>query len=242
MKNSLRYPVSLVVLLAFLTLGASEGAEVGDADLTVEAAPPRSDSPTVEEPDDPEARTEESSVNGVSTAEVWPGRQVEGRVAARDGVGSLTSKGFTLVTYFYRLECDSGYMGDICRSRPIHQIIYIWQPPPGTSVADAIAIVGVQPVYEYQPPGAFSNDGSVPPERMITWPLPSADANYDLKINILDMIFVRNRLGQDPESGDNWKADVHPDGSIDILDMLLVRYYLNNNFEGRTWYPDEYPW
>lgn len=45
----------------------------------------------------------------------------------------------------------------------------------------------------------------------------------DGKINILDMIFVRNCLGQDPSSGHNACADMNHDGKINILDLLLVR-------------------
>jgi len=37
------------------------------------------------------------------------------------------------------------------------------------------------------------------------------------------MIFIRNRLSNDPASGDNWQADVNEDGTINILDMIVVR-------------------
>ncbi|HUW32250.1 MAG TPA: dockerin type I domain-containing protein [Planctomycetota bacterium] len=46
-------------------------------------------------------------------------------------------------------------------------------------------------------------------------------------VNILDLIFVRNKLGQPVESGDNWKADVNRDGRINVLDMIRVRAKLN---------------
>ena len=49
------------------------------------------------------------------------------------------------------------------------------------------------------------------------------DANEDCYVNILDMIFVRNRLGQDVDTGDNWRADVNWDGRINILDLIFVR-------------------
>ena len=242
MKKSFPYPVIVILLMAFPALGASEGAEVVGAEVTDEASPPRPDSPTVEEADDPEARTEEHSVDDVGIAGGYPGRQVEGRVAAKTGIQHLTSDlGFTSVSYFYRMECPTGWAGDICRSA-VRQIIYIMQPPPGMPVADAIQIPGVEPVYSYWPPVTGYRDGSVLPETLITWPVPAEDANYDLKVNILDMIFIRNRIGHDPASGDNWKADVISDGVIDILDMLLVRYYLNESFEGRTWHPYAYPW
>jgi len=55
-----------------------------------------------------------------------------------------------------------------------------------------------------------------------TWPIPG-DSNFDGKVDILDMIFVRNRLYEEVESGDNWRADHTGDGSINVLDMILVR-------------------
>jgi len=61
-----------------------------------------------------------------------------------------------------------------------------------------------------------------------TWML-EGDVTFDCKVNILDMIFVRNKLNTDPTSGDNWKAEVTGDGAINILDMILVRNRLNTN-------------
>jgi len=58
------------------------------------------------------------------------------------------------------------------------------------------------------------------------WPIPG-DATLDCKVNILDLIFVRNRLNQSPETGDNWRADVNEDGKINILDLIYVRNNLN---------------
>jgi len=50
-----------------------------------------------------------------------------------------------------------------------------------------------------------------------------ADANDDCTVNILDLLWVRNRMLNDPATGDNWKADVNNDGKINILDLLAVR-------------------
>ncbi len=52
------------------------------------------------------------------------------------------------------------------------------------------------------------------------------DANLDYRVNILDLIFVRNRLGQAVSSGNNWQADVNQDGKINILDLIAVRNQL----------------
>jgi len=53
------------------------------------------------------------------------------------------------------------------------------------------------------------------------------DANQDCVVNILDLIFVRNRLNQDVATGDNWQADVNGDTKINILDLIYVRNRLN---------------
>jgi len=72
-------------------------------------------------------------------------------------------------------------------------------------------------------------DGVADAEPSIVWPRECAygDANCDGRINIIDLIFVRNRLNKDPSSGDNWKADVNEDGRINILDLIYIRNHLN---------------
>ena len=60
------------------------------------------------------------------------------------------------------------------------------------------------------------------------WILPG-DANGDSTVDILDMILVRNRLGHDVSTGDNWKADVNEDGRINVLDLLYARNRLGTS-------------
>jgi len=55
----------------------------------------------------------------------------------------------------------------------------------------------------------------------------AGDVNSDCRVNILDLIFIRNRLGQDVSVGDNWMADANEDGKINILDLIKVRGRLN---------------
>jgi len=59
-------------------------------------------------------------------------------------------------------------------------------------------------------------------------PIPQ-DVNQDGKVNILDLIYVRNKLNQNPGSGDNWRADVNDDGRINILDLISIRNKLDIN-------------
>jgi len=72
-----------------------------------------------------------------------------------------------------------------------------------------------------------NNEKAEPP---IFWPKPwpiDGDANMDCRVNILDLIFIRNKLNQPVGTGDNWKADVNEDGRINILDLIFVRNKLN---------------
>jgi len=64
----------------------------------------------------------------------------------------------------------------------------------------------------------------------VYWPEPwpiEGDANMDCRVNILDLIFIRNKLNQSPDTGDNWPADVNKDTRINILDLIFVRNKLN---------------
>ena len=54
------------------------------------------------------------------------------------------------------------------------------------------------------------------------------DVNGDCVVSILDMLRIRDRLGQDPAVADNWNADVNGDTKINILDLIYVRNRLNN--------------
>jgi len=54
------------------------------------------------------------------------------------------------------------------------------------------------------------------------------DATEDCTVNILDMLFIRDQLGENVDSGDNWKCDLNNDDQINILDMLMVREHLND--------------
>jgi len=68
------------------------------------------------------------------------------------------------------------------------------------------------------------------PFTIVAPPSLEGDANGDGKVNILDLIYVRNRLGQDPESGDNSTADANNDGKINVLDLIYVRNRLGNSY------------
>jgi len=57
--------------------------------------------------------------------------------------------------------------------------------------------------------------------------LLEGDAILDLKTNILDLIYIRNRLNQSVATGDNWQANVNGDANINILDLLFTRNRLN---------------
>ena len=50
------------------------------------------------------------------------------------------------------------------------------------------------------------------------------DVNYDGKVNVLDLLLVRNSLGRDPASSiEARKADVNADGAVNVEDLITVR-------------------
>lgn len=57
------------------------------------------------------------------------------------------------------------------------------------------------------------------------------DTDRDCKVDMLDMIFILNRLNADPATDDNWQADTNTDGDINILDMIVVRNALSTSCE-----------
>jgi len=55
----------------------------------------------------------------------------------------------------------------------------------------------------------------------------AGDADGNSIVNILDLIFIRPRIGQNVSTGSNRQADVTNDGLINILDLIAVRQHLN---------------
>ncbi|HUW31816.1 MAG TPA: dockerin type I domain-containing protein [Planctomycetota bacterium] len=50
------------------------------------------------------------------------------------------------------------------------------------------------------------------------------DVNYDGRVNVLDLLLVRNSMGRDPASSiQARKADVNADGAVNVQDLLIVR-------------------
>ena len=102
---------------------------------------------------------------------------------------------------------------------------------PGTvSFANASAL---QTTATFSAPGSYvltltASDGllqasddvaiTVDPKWLLT-----GDANRDRVVNVLDLIFIRNRLNLSVIDGSNWQADLNEDGRINILDLIFAR-------------------
>ncbi|HUW31517.1 MAG TPA: dockerin type I domain-containing protein [Planctomycetota bacterium] len=70
--------------------------------------------------------------------------------------------------------------------------------------------------------------------RLIALDLPySADVNNDGRVNILDLLRVRDALSESPSSSQGFWHDVNVDGRIDILDMILTRNELGTRLPAR---------
>jgi len=49
------------------------------------------------------------------------------------------------------------------------------------------------------------------------------DASLDCRVDVLDLIVIRNLFMRDPASGVNWRGDVNEDGRINVLDLIYAR-------------------
>ena len=59
------------------------------------------------------------------------------------------------------------------------------------------------------------------------WPI-TGDANGDCRVNVLDLLLIRNLLGQNPSTGSNWRADISQNGAINVLDLIQARNNLGS--------------
>ena len=98
--------------------------------------------------------------------------------------------------------------------------------PLGT--AHSVAVSGVVAGTNYKWIASSNEIDAAPVYWPSMWPIP-CDVNRDCKVNILDLISVRNKLNQGV-TGENIFADVNlpaPDGKVNILDLIAVRNKLN---------------
>jgi len=70
---------------------------------------------------------------------------------------------------------------------------------------------------------AVSGTGPAPSQRAARTSSLAGDADFDGRVNILDLIFIRNRIGMNVDVSDNRWADVNGDHKIDVLDLIYTR-------------------
>jgi len=92
--------------------------------------------------------------------------------------------------------------------------------------AHSVSLLGIAAGSNYKVVLVNNEVSSSPIYWPKAWPI-DGDANQDCRVNILDLIFIRNKLNQAVTTGDNWKADVNEDTKINILDLIFVRNKLN---------------
>jgi len=95
-----------------------------------------------------------------------------------------------------------------------------------TGTSHSVMLTGIAEATNYRIVVISNDKAEAPVFWPQSWPV-EGDANLDCRVNILDLIFIRNRLNQDPATGDNWQADVNQDTRINILDLIFVRNRLN---------------
>jgi len=66
-------------------------------------------------------------------------------------------------------------------------------------------------------------DGMSPEEKMLWNFFIDTDVNIDGRVNILDLISVRNDITKTPETAQNPRCDVNHDLIINIIDLIIVR-------------------
>jgi len=145
---------------------------------------------------------------------------IEGRIIFPEGKGGA----FTKESVFIRLRQPG--------SETLMGRAVAWPSPDGNYVIEQLP-AGTYYLYavtvDFDPfiSDTFTLSDGQTVIRDIIFGIPG-DANLDCRVNILDLLFVRNRMLQDVSSGDNWQADVNQDGSINILDLLYVRNRMND--------------
>jgi len=94
-------------------------------------------------------------------------------------------------------------------------------PTPGLNVTHASSDSFTFDALRCAPtPGVRVAAAESPPAFMSRVP---GDSTLDCVVNVLDLIYVRNALGKDVDSGENWRSDVNNDGKVNVLDLIAVR-------------------
>ena len=70
-------------------------------------------------------------------------------------------------------------------------------------------------------PGELTTANNATVERVVVHVVVACDANGDGRVNILDLIKVRNALGRDAQL--HSYADLDRNGTIDVLDLIMAR-------------------
>ena len=69
--------------------------------------------------------------------------------------------------------------------------------------------------------------GNTPEASVGKW-IPAGDANCDSTVTALDLFLIRNLIGKNFATADNWKADVNQDGLINVMDLIKLRNELGS--------------
>lgn len=121
------------------------------------------------------------------------------------------------VTYFQDINLAPTINGVTVRQQFLYRVDPDWHVPGEGFYLIAARVAGQITITGNQQTGSAIASVTV---------RDPADCNADGAVNLLDLIFIRNRLGQDMTSDDVWRADVNGDGRVDLLDLIAVRNQL----------------
>ena len=139
--------------------------------------------------------------------------------SAYAGIGSDESPGFN----FNALSCvpTPGVNVTHASSEPFTFNALSCVPTPGVNVTHASSEPFTFDALSCVPtPGVRVAAAESSPAFMSRVP---GDSTLDCVVNVLDLIYVRNALGKDVDSGENWRSDVNNDGKVNVLDLIAVR-------------------
>jgi len=152
------------------------------------------------------------------------GYAVSNGASCKIGINRLSSgsylKWYTLQTWTWLSTVSEGTPAYVDIYNPGVNILSLYGREDGLSI-DKI-------ILTQDPSFTPADTGPQPSPREIRPNDLPGDVNGSGRVDILDLIFTRNRLGGDVYIGDNRRADPNNDCRVDVLDLIYIRSRLGS--------------